>query len=485
MPPQTHYAPCGELSIAYQVVGDGPHDLVVVPPYVWHIEQLWNDPGYHRWMRGLTDFARVICYDKRGSGMSDPVPAAPSLDERMDDVVAVMDAAESERATVFGMSEGGPIGTVFAASHPERTERLILYGSFVCAMDAAGAPGAERCTSHRERMLAVLDHWGEGRNIEWAAPSIDSPTMRRFTGLLERVAMSPAMARANMMANFEIDVRPILPTVRVPTLVLHRRDDFIPIEHGRYYAEHIPGARIVELEGPDHWPFVGDVDAIVGEAEEFVTGARAAHDTDSLLATILFTDIVGSTERAAALGDNAWRAVLREHDELVRRQLQTHEGREVKTMGDGFLAMFDRPAKAVRCATRIASDAADLGISIRAGLHTGECERRGADVTGLAVHIGARIGALAGPNEVLVSGTVHDLVLGSGIKFSDRGHHLLKGVPGEWPVFAVADVASPPVLIDDRTPSVADRALLATGRRAPALGRALFRGVMHASARHR
>lgn len=480
MPPQTHYAPCGELSIAYQVIGDGPHDLVLVPPYVWHIEQLWNDPGYHQFMRGLTDFARVISYDKRGTGMSDPVPAAPSLDERMDDVIAVLDAAESDRATVFGMSEGGPIGTLLAATHPERTERLMIYGSFVCAIDAPGAPGAERCGSLRELFETVLDHWGEGRNIEWAAPSIDTPAMRRFTGLIERVAMSPAMARANIAANFEIDIRPVLSSVRVPTLVLHRRDDLIPVEHGRYYAEQISSARMVELEGRDHWPFVGDVDAIVGEIEEFVTGARAAHETDNLLATVLFTDIVGSTERAAALGDNSWRAVLHEHEELVRRHLHTHEGREVKTMGDGFLAMFDRPAKAVRCASRIASDAAELGISIRAGLHTGECERRGTDVAGLAVHIGARIGALAGPDEVLVSGTVRDLVLGSGIKFTDRGRHVLKGLPGEWPVFAVADTTSQtPRLIDNRheTLSVAERALVQTGRRAPALGRMFARAV--------
>jgi class 3 adenylate cyclase/pimeloyl-ACP methyl ester carboxylesterase len=454
---------------------------------VWHIEQLWNDPGYHRWMRGLTDFARVITYDKRGTGMSDPVPAAPSLDERMDDVIAVMNAAESERATVFGMSEGGSIGTLLAASHPERTERLIVYGSFVCALDSPDAPGFDASAMHRERIQNVLAHWGEGMNVEWAAPSIDSPTMRRVTGLLERVSMSPAMARANMTANFEIDVRPIIPSVRVPTLVLHRRDDWIPIEHGRYYAEHIPGARMVELEGPDHWPFVGDVDAIVGEIEEFVTGARAAHETDSLLATVLFTDIVGSTERAAAMGDTAWRAVLQEHEELVRRHLHAHEGREVKTMGDGFLALFDRPARAVRCATRIASDAAELDISIRAGLHTGECERRGADVTGLAVHIGARIGALAGPDEVLVSGTVRDLVLGSGIRFTDRGPHVLKGVPGEWPLFAVADITSPTPLLDNRneTLSVAERAMLSTGRRAPALGRVITRAVTRAHARRK
>ena len=485
MPPQTHYARCGELSIAYQVIGAGKHDLVIIPGYVWHIEALWNDPGYHRFMRGLGDFARVIAYDKRGTGMSDPVPAAPSLDERMDDVIAVLDAAGSERATVFGVSEGGPIGAVFAASHPECTERLVIYGSFVCALDRADGPGAARYAERWKRIHSGVDHWGEGKTVEWAAPSRDSPTMRRATGLWERVAMSPAMARANLTANLAIDVRPVLSSVRVPTLVLHRRDDVVPIEHGRYFAGHIPGARMVELDGLDHWPFVGDVDAIVGEIEEFVTGARAAHDTDSLLTTVLFTDIVGSTERASALGDSAWRAVLQEHDELVRRQLMAHEGREIKNLGDGFLATFDRPARAVRCATRIASDAAGMGISIRAGLHTGECERRGADVTGLAVHIGARIGALAGPDEVLVSGTVRDLVLGSGIKFSDRGHHALKGVPGEWHVFAVEDTSPPPPLIDDSsaTSSVADRALVATVRRAPVLGRMFARG--HARARAR
>jgi class 3 adenylate cyclase len=290
-----------------------------------------------------------------------------------------------------------------------------------------------------------------------------------------------------MTANFDIDIRPILSSVRVPTLVLHRRDDWIPIEHGRYYAERIPGARMVELEGRDHWPFVGDVDAIVGEVEEFVTGARAAHDSDNMLATVLFTDIVDSTERAAVLGDTAWRAVMQEHDDLIRRQLHAHEGREVKTMGDGFLAIFDRPAKAVRCATRIALDAAELGISIRAGLHTGECERRGTDVAGLAVHIGARIGALAGPDEVLVSGTVRDLVLGSGINFSDRGRRVLKGVPGEWPVFAVADITSPAPLIDNRneTLSVTERTVLATGRRAPALGRVIARAVTRNHARRK
>jgi class 3 adenylate cyclase len=358
----------------------------------------------------------------------------------------------------------------------------------VCAPDVPDAPGAERIIIDRQLFDSVLEHWGEGRNIEWAAPSVDSPAMRRFTGLLERVAMSPAMARANIAANFEIDIRPVLSSVRVPTLVLHRRDDAMPIEHGRYYAQHISGARMVELEGRDHWPFVGDVDAIVGEVEEFVTGARATHDSDNMLATVLFTDIVGSTERAAALGDKAWRAVLHEHEELVRRQLHAHEGREVKTMGDGFLAMFDRPAKAVRCASRITSDAAELGISIRAGLHTGECERRGADVAGLAVNIGARIGALAGPDEVLVSGTVRDLVLGSGIKFADRGHHVLKGVPGEWPVFAVADTdSSTPPVIDNRheTLSVTERALVSTGRRAPALGRAFARAVMRTNARRK
>jgi class 3 adenylate cyclase/pimeloyl-ACP methyl ester carboxylesterase len=485
MPAQTHYASCGELSIAYQVVGEGSHDLVIIPGYVWHIEMLWSDPGYHRLMQGLGDFARVIAYDKRGTGMSDPVLAAPSLDERMDDIIAVLDAAGSKCATIFGVSEGGPLGAVFAASHPERTERLIIYGSFVCALNRADGPGGERYAERWKRIHTNVDHWGEGKTVEWAAPSRDLPAVRRVIGLWERMSMSPAMARANLAANLQIDVRPVLSSVRVPTLVVHRRDDVVPIEHGRYYAEHIPGARIVELEGTDHWPFAGDVDAIVGEIEEFVTGERAAHESDNLLTTVLFTDIVGSTERASALGDSAWRAVLAEHDQLVRSQLMTHEGREIKSLGDGFLATFDRPARAVRCATRIASDAAELGISIRAGLHTGECERSGTDVTGLAVHIGARIGALAGPDEVLVSGTVRDLVLGSGIKFSDRGIHTLKGVPGEWHVFAVADTAPPPSLIDDRTaPSVADRALVAASRRAPVLGRTIAR-VVEATVRHR
>ncbi len=488
MPPQTHYARCGELSIAYQVIGEGPHDLVIIPGLVSHIELLWNDPGYHRFMRGLSDFARVITYDKRGTGMSDPVPAAPSLDERMDDILAVLDAVGAERATMVGVSEGGPIGAMLAATHPERTERLVIYGAFVCGLDRTDAPGAERSAELWRRVnTEASGRWGEGLTVAWAAPSIDTPTMRRAIGLWERMAMSPAMARANSKANLEIDVRPILSSVQSPTLVLHRSGDTVPVEHGRYYAERIPGARMVELEGRDHWPFVGDVDTIVGEIEEFVTGARAAHETDSLLATVLFTDIVGSTERAAEIGDSAWRAVLQKHDELVRAQLIAHEGHEIKHLGDGFLAIFDRPARAVRCATRIAAEASEIGIGIRAGLHTGECERRGRDVAGLAVHIGARVGALAGPGEVLVSGTVRDLVLGSGIRFAERGLHTLKGVPGEWQLFSVADI-SPPAPLDqehDATSSVADSVLLSAGRNMPpVLGRALNR-VMRAHARRR
>jgi len=487
MPPQTRYARCGELSIAYQVIGDGPPDLIVVPAFLWHVEQLWNDPGYHRFMRALSDFARVIVYDKRGTGLSDPVLAAPSLDERMDDVLAVLDAVGSDRATVFGPSEGGAISAVFAASHPDRTERLIVYGSLACGPQHPACPAVERGAAGWELVNHSRERWGEGANIEWGAPSVDSPTMRRFDGLLDRTSMSPAMARANLSANFEIDVRPILPSVGVPTLVLHRRDEFIPIEHGRCYAEDIPGARLVELEGSDHWPFVGDVDSLIGEIEEFVTGTRAAHAADRVLATVLFTDIVGSTERVARLGDSAWRAVLQEHDQFVRGQIAAHEGRERKQLGDGFLATFDRPARAVRCATAIAGQAAELGIGVRAGLHTGECEQHGDDVAGVAVHIGARIGALAGPGEVLVSGTLHDLVLGSGIEFSDRGFHTLKGVPGDWRLFAVADSKPPKPLIDDRstTAPVTDRALLAAGRRAPGLGRVIIGQVRRRSIRRR
>jgi pimeloyl-ACP methyl ester carboxylesterase len=480
MPPQTRYAPCGDLSIAYQVVGDGPRDLVIVPGWLWHIELFWNDPGYHQFMQGLTDFARVIAYDKRGTGMSDPISRAPTLDERMDDVRAVLDAVGSERATVFGVSEGGPISALFAAAHPERTEGLIVYGSIVCGANDPNAPGGGKWPAMFARVMATIDRWGEGETIGWAAPSADSPAARRATGLLERAAMSPAMARANMVSNLEhMDVRPVLPTVRVPTLVLHRRDDPMPIEHARYYAEHIPGARLVELEGSDHWPFVGDVEAILGEIEEFMTGARAAHESDRVLATVLFTDIVSSTERAAALGDNAWRAVLGRHDEVVREQLKAHGGREVKHTGDGFLASFDRPARAVRCATSIASEITALGIDVRAGLHTGECEMRGDDLGGLAVHIGARIGALAGPGEVLVSGTVRDLLLGSGIEFADRGSHELKGVPGDWRLFAVGDTAGPPPVSEEEDGSapVTERAMVQAARRAPGVGRVIARRV--------
>jgi class 3 adenylate cyclase len=480
MPPQTRYARSGELSIAYQVIGDGPRDIVIVPGWLWHIELLWNDPGYHQFMQGLTDFARVITYDKRGTGLSDPIPAAPSLDERMDDVRAVLDAADSERASLLGISEGGPISALFAASHPERTERLVLYGSYVCGPYEADAPAAERWATTMGRVLGTIDRWGEGENLGWTAPSTDSPVARRLVGLFERAAMSPAMARSNMEANIEkCDVRPILPSVRVPTLVLHRRDDPIPIDHGRYYAEHIPNARLVELEGSDHTPWVGDIDALIGEVEEFLTGARAAHASDRVLATVLFTDIVGSTERAAELGDSAWRALLQGHDELVRGQLAARGGREIKHTGDGFLATFDRPGRAVRCASAIVSEVAELGISVRVGLHTGECEQRNGDMGGLAVHVGARIGGLANPGEVLVSGTLRDLVLGSGIEFSDRGVHALRGVPGDWHLFAVADTVPPGLLTDDRDArlSVGDRAAVGAMRRAPAVGRAIGRAL--------
>jgi class 3 adenylate cyclase len=487
MPQQTRYARSGDLSIAYQVIGDAPRDLIVVPGWLWHIELYWNDPGYRRFIEGLASFARVITYDKRGTGMSDPITAPPSLDERMDDLRAVLDAVASERASLFGISEGGPISALFAATHPERAERLIVYGSYVCGPYDPEAPAAERWGATLEHIKGMIDRWGEGENIGWAAPSIDSPATRRFTGVVERATMSPALARANMEADIEkCDVRPILPSVRVPTLVLHRRDDAIPIEQGRAYATYIPEARLVELEGADHWPFVGDVDVIIDEVQEFVTGTRAGRAPDRVLATVLFTDIVGSTERAAELGDTAWRALLQRHDDLVRRRLADHGGREVKHTGDGFLATFEGPARAVHCASTIASVLEEMGISARVGLHTGECELRGEDVGGLAVHIGARIGALASPGEVLVSGTVRDLLLGSSIEFSDRGVQALKGVPGDWRLFAVAGTASPAPLTDTRddAASVTDRALLGVGRRAPVFGRAINRALRRRT-RHR
>ena len=444
MPPQTHYARSGEVNIAYQVVGDGPFDLVFVPGFISHLDLQWADPRIARFLEKLASFSRLILFDKRGTGLSDPVAAPAPLEDRMDDVRAVMDAAGSEHAALFGLSEGGPMSVLFAATYPERTRALILCGTFPTGTpDPEINPAGQRFVDALREARATAEHWGEGKTLGLMAPSADSERDRIGRGVFERSAASPRMAQTLIEMVMDTDVRELLPSIRVPTLVLHRAEEFIPVECARYMAERIPDARLVVLPGMDHIPFYGDADGYAEEIEEFLTGARQAPVSDRILTTVMFTDIVGSTERAAALGDARWRELMGRHDDLMRAELERHRGREIKTMGDGFLATFDGPARGIRCARAIADQLRSLDIPLRAGLHTGECELIGDDIGGMAVNIGARIGALAGADEVLVSSTVKDLVVGSGISFSDRGTRELKGVPGEWHIFAVDRVEAP------------------------------------------
>jgi len=444
MPPQTHYARSGDVNIAYQVVGDGPLDLVFVPGFISHLDLQWADPRIARFLEKLASFSRLILFDKRGTGLSDPVAAPAPLEERMDDVRAVMDAAGSERAALFGLSEGGSMSVLFAATYPERTHALVLCGTFPTGIpDPDDNPSGQRWVDTIQSARAAAEHWGEGHTLALMAPSADRESDRIGRGIFERSAASPQLVQTLFDMVLETDVRDLLPSIRVPTLVLHRQEEFIPVEGARYMAEHIPGARLIVLPGMDHIPFYGDGDGYAEEIEEFLTGARQAPVSDRILTTVMFTDIVGSTERAATLGDARWRELLGRHDELMRAELDRHRGREVKTMGDGFLATFDGPARGIRCARAVADQVRSLDIELRAGLHTGECELIGDDIGGMAVNIGARIGALAGADEVVVSSTVKDLVVGSGISFSDRGTRELKGVPGEWRLFAVDQVEAP------------------------------------------
>jgi len=441
MPPKTHYAQSGEVNIAYQVIGDGPFDLVFVPGFVSHLDMQWADPRVAHFLEKLASFSRLILFDKRGTGLSDPVAAPAPLEDRMDDVRAVMDAAGSERAALFGLSEGGAMRVLFAANYPERTRSLILCGSFPTGtLDPDDNPGGQRWVDTMEPARAAFEHWGEGHTLAMFAPSLASERDRIERAMIERSAASPQMAQTAIKMVIETDVRDLLPSVRVPTLVLHRSEELVPVECARYMAEHIPGARLVVLPGMDHLPFYGDGDGYAEEVEEFLTGVRHAPQSDRILTTVMFTDIVASTERAEALGDARWRELLSRHDKLIRAAIERYRGREVKTMGDGFLATFDGPARGIRCAKTIADEVRTLDIELRAGLHTGECELVGEDIGGLAVNIGARIGALAGANEVVVSNTVKDLIVGSGISFVGRGTHELKGVPGKWHLFSVDQV---------------------------------------------
>jgi class 3 adenylate cyclase len=437
---RTNYARSGDLSIAYRAFGEGEIDLVIVPGFVSHVELLWEHPTTARFMRRLSSFARVITFDKRGQGLSDRPADPPTLENSMDDLHAVLDAAASERAVVFGVSEGGPMSMLFAATYPERVSSLILYGTYAKLVKSPDFPSGVP--------ESALDRWGELIRRDWGEPvgvSIWAPTMKDDAGFAEwwgrllRQGTSPAGAIALVDLYRELDVRGVLSSISAPTLVLHRSEDrIVLVGQARYVAEHIPGARYVELPGADHLAWVGDQDAIIDEIEEFLTGSHRGQEPERALATVLFTDIVGSTEKAAELGDRRWRDLLEHHDAIVRRQLQIHRGREVKTMGDGFLATFDGPARAIRCAAAVRDELAAIGIEVRVGIHTGEVELVGDDVSGMAVNIGARIGALADSGELLVSSTVRELVVGSGLEFDDRGPHNLKGAPGEWRLFAVA-----------------------------------------------
>jgi pimeloyl-ACP methyl ester carboxylesterase/class 3 adenylate cyclase len=437
MPSRINYAPNGDINIAYVTMGSGPRDIIFIAGAVTNLAVLLDDPSYVAFCERLAAFSRLILFDKRGMGLSERVEAG-TMEDRMDDVRAVLDAVGSTRAVVMGVSEGGLMAELFAASHPDRTEALILVGAETRKENDAEWQWGDGTREEFDRRLADWSAWGDGRTIWALAPSLDGDErMRAWWGRLQLQAGNPRTIQAHIRVAFGTDTRPILPTIKVPTLVIHRTDDLgVDVHQGRYIAEHIPGAKYVELPGADHLPWVGG-DDILGEIEEFLTGERRQAEPDRVLATVLFSDIVGSTELASRLGDKRWAELLAAHNAAVRRELERSRGVEIDTAGDGFLASFDGPARAIRCAMSLHRAVAPLDLRLRVGLHTGEAERMGTKLGGIAVHIGARVASLAGPGEVLVSSTVRDLVAGSGITFEDRGLHALKGVPGEWRIFAV------------------------------------------------
>jgi class 3 adenylate cyclase len=437
--PSTNYVRSDDVHIAYQVVGEGPFDLLFVPGFVSNIDAIWQSPEQSAFFQRLASFSRLILFDKRGTGMSDRSSQVFSLEQRMHDVQAILDAVGSKRAALFGISEGGPMSLLYTATYPERTAALVLYGSYAKRSWTPDYPFGWK----EEQWQAVLDdfehHWGSPQSLglTMRAPSVaNNPDAAERVASYYRSAASPGAAIAIMKMNREIDVRNILSATRVPTLILHRTHErVLDVAHARYMAQQIPGAKLVELAGEDHQPWLGDRDAVLNEIEKFLTGKHQAVEPERILATVLFADIVGSTERAAALGDRTWRELLENFYVKVREVLEQYRGREINTSGDGFLAAFDGPARAIRCAGAIRDALRVLKLEVRCGLHTGECELVGSDLAGIAVHTGARVAGLAAPGEVLVSQTVRDLVAGSGLSFEDRGAHTLKGVPNVWRVF--------------------------------------------------
>jgi class 3 adenylate cyclase len=433
MVPKTQYAKSGDVRIAYQVVGEGPFDLVFVPGFISNLDVAWEEPYRARVWTRLAAFARLIMFDKRGTGLSDRTVGAPTLEERMDDVRAVMDAVGSQQAALFGISEGGAMSVLFAATYPERTRALVLYGTYGHFSSWVVPP---------DRLEAALDrmekNWGTGESLRLFAPSVASDeTFKLSWARFERLGASPSAVVALMRMNSEIDVRPILPSIRVPTFIIHRQGDVrVNVEAGRFMARQIPNAKYLELPGSDHMLWTGETERILDEVEEFLTGSRSAIESDRVLATVLFTDIVNSTKRAETIGDRAWHDVLDRHNALVRREISRHRGHEVRTMGDGFLATFDGPARSIRCALAINEGVEALGLQVRAGLHTGEVEMADDDLSGIAVHIASRVATMAKPGQVLVSNTVRDLVAGSNIRFHDEGSHSLKGLTESVRLFA-------------------------------------------------
>jgi class 3 adenylate cyclase len=499
----TSYASCGDLSLAYQAFGDGPVELVFVMPFIFHVELCWTMPEAKAFLDRLSSFCRVLLFDKAGAGLSDPVPKVRTLDDRAAEIEAVMDAAGFGEAVLIASGEGGPAAIVFAATRPGRTRALILSGTFA-AMESGWddidrdpdelkavaravlgddyVPSTEQITRMQEFARAVRSAWGTGAALSIAAPS---PRSVRQLAMLERMCASPGMARASFEAMFRIDVRPILPTIAVPSLVIHSREDSVPVQYGRYLANHIPGARYLEVDGVD--PLALLTDRVLTEVEEFLTGSHAAPaPSRRALRTVLFTDMVASTQHAAAAGDERWRAVLHRFGEITAEHTQLFGGTVVKSTGDGHLATFDGPTQAIRCAEALRTDAEALGIQIRAGIHTGECELLDADIGGLAVHIAARILGQAGAGEVLVSRTVRDLVVGSGTGFEDRGSVELRGVPGSWQLLAVdrhgpragspeAELASMPTPGRRTAMRRSDRAMEMIARRTPWIVRGMAR----------
>ena len=441
--PRTRYTRSGDVNVAYQVIGDGPRDLVYVPGFASNIDVMWDDPDTAGFLGTLASFSRLIVFDKRGTGMSDAVPIdrLPNLEERMDDVRAVMDAVGSERATLMGHSEGGNMSILFAATYPDRCDGLILVSCYAKRTWSEDYPWAPRPADREKEIAEIERDWGDPSHIPaWMAPSRKTdPGFVEWLARYFRLAASPKAAAHLVRMNTEIDTRAVLPTIRVPTLCIYRTDDMdVKVEEGRWIASQIPDAQFVELPGQDHYLAAGDFEGLLDEIREFLTGHRVGVESRRVLTTVLFTDIVGSTDQAVHRGDHQWIELLQRHHRLVREAIARYRGVEIDTAGDGFLATFDGPARAIAAARDIAAGVRGLGLEVRAGIHTGEVERMGENVAGLAVHIGARIAGLAGPGEVLVSRTVKDLVAGSGTVFTDRGNHHLKGIPDDWQVYAVA-----------------------------------------------